>query len=216
MKILNPRQTRLINSYAQRKKSRSKAFFLPNTNGSHSGSGRSNSPKDDYDEIEQIYDYVRGFAPLPRSAKGWRYENSAAAAAAAAAAMADANRNCKEETDTLNGSGGSYKSRQQMQQSPVPPVPPPIETIPSLQQHLAQPMEYTATTPPRTPSWYATQCCRDNSLYTRASRNLSFRFLRELSSSVKWRTLSVLKSVKSLVLTHTSLYTLKTESVIYH
>ena len=143
-----------------RKKSRSKAFFMPNSSGSHSGSGRSNSPKDDYDEIEQIYDYVRGFAPLPRSAKGWRYENAVAAS--------DPNRqNSKEETDTLNGSGGSYKSRQQMQQSsPVPPVPPPIETIPSLQQqHLAaaQPMEYSATTPPRTPSWDAFQCCRDDS-----------------------------------------------------
>ena len=150
----------------QRKKSRSKAFFLPSSNGSHSGSGRSNSPKDDWDEIEQIYDYVRGFAPLPRSAKGWRWENSAAAAAAhaasAAAATADPNRSSKEETDTLNGSGGSYKSRQQMQQSPVPPVPPPIETIPSLQHHLAQPMEYSsaATTPPRTSSWDDdTQCC---------------------------------------------------------
>ena len=159
------RQTRLINSsYSQRKKSRSKAFFFPTSSGSHS-ENRLNSPKDDYDEIEQIYDYVRGFAPLPRSAKGWRWENSAAAAAAAAAASAataDPNsRSSKEETDTLNGSGGSYKSRQQMQQSPVPPVPPPIETIPSLQQHLAQPMEYAsvATTPPRTPSWDAIQCC---------------------------------------------------------
>merc|ERR1719356_2129137 len=28
---------------------------------------------DDYDEIDQIYDYVRGFAPLPKSAKGWQY-----------------------------------------------------------------------------------------------------------------------------------------------
>ena len=144
---------------SQRKKSRSKAFFLPTSNnGSHS-ENRLNSPKDDYDEIEQIYDYVRGFAPLPRSAKGWRYENGLAPSTANAA---DSNRNSKEETDTLNGSGGSYKSRQQMQQSPVPPVPPPIETIPSLQQqqqHLAQPMEYTsATTPPRTPSWDATQC----------------------------------------------------------
>ena len=38
-----------------RKASRSKAaFFLPSSNGgSHSGSGRSNSPRDDYDEIEQ-------------------------------------------------------------------------------------------------------------------------------------------------------------------
>ena len=26
---------------------------------------------DDYDEIDQIHDYVRGFAPLPKSAKGW-------------------------------------------------------------------------------------------------------------------------------------------------
>ena len=30
--------------------------------------------RDDYDEIEQIYDYVRGFAPLPKTARGWRYE----------------------------------------------------------------------------------------------------------------------------------------------
>jgi hypothetical protein len=29
---------------------------------------------DDYDEIEQIYDYVRGFAPLPKGARGWKYE----------------------------------------------------------------------------------------------------------------------------------------------
>jgi len=28
----------------------------------------------DYDEIEQIYDYVRGFAPLPKGARGWKYE----------------------------------------------------------------------------------------------------------------------------------------------
>ena len=33
-------------------------------------------PSDEYDEIEQIYDYVRGFAPLPKTARGWRYEPS--------------------------------------------------------------------------------------------------------------------------------------------
>ena len=36
---------------------------------SRSDSGR----PDDYDEIDQIYDYVRGFAPLPKSAKGWHF-----------------------------------------------------------------------------------------------------------------------------------------------
>ncbi len=39
---------------------------------SHHGSG-GKQPPDDYDEIDQIYDYVRGFAPLPKSAKGWQY-----------------------------------------------------------------------------------------------------------------------------------------------
>ena len=42
--------------------------------GNGSGNNAPSSPKDDYDEIEQIYDYVRGFAPLPRSAKGWKYD----------------------------------------------------------------------------------------------------------------------------------------------
>ena len=114
---------------------------------------------------------MRGFAPLPRSAKGWRYENNPSQCGGGGGG--------KEDTDT-NGSGGSssYKSRQQLQQSPLPPVPPPIETIPSLcqarnfniinargiqifllgfdrgtapsLQNAQQPME---TTPPRTPSW---------------------------------------------------------------
>eukprot|EP00096_Caligus_rogercresseyi_P013734 TRINITY_DN633_c0_g2_i1.p1 TRINITY_DN633_c0_g2~~TRINITY_DN633_c0_g2_i1.p1 ORF type:complete len:711 (-),score=225.75 TRINITY_DN633_c0_g2_i1:649-2781(-) len=30
---------------------------------------------EDYDEIEQIYDYVRGFAPLPKGAKPWVFED---------------------------------------------------------------------------------------------------------------------------------------------
>ena len=36
---------------------------------SRSDNGRS----DEFDEIDQIYDYVRGFAPLPKSAKGWHF-----------------------------------------------------------------------------------------------------------------------------------------------
>ena len=42
------------------------------TSSHHGGSG-GKQPPDDYDEIDQIYDYVRGFAPLPKSAKGWQY-----------------------------------------------------------------------------------------------------------------------------------------------
>ncbi len=40
--------------------------------GSNSQGKDDRAPKDEYEEIEQIYDYVRGFAPLPRSARGWR------------------------------------------------------------------------------------------------------------------------------------------------
>ena len=34
------------------------------------GDRSSRNGEDTYDEIDQIYDYVRGFAPLPKSAKG--------------------------------------------------------------------------------------------------------------------------------------------------
>lgn len=105
----------------QRRKNRKSYFDSSSTSGASKG-----APGDEYDEIEQIYDYVRGFAPLPRSAKGWRYENVIAAQTAAAAATAS-----KRNTD-----------------SDEPPEPPPIETIPGRhQQH--SPMEFS--TPPTTP-----------------------------------------------------------------
>ena len=38
----------------------------------HKPTSNSTSGPSDYDEIDQIYDYVRGFAPLPKSSKGWQ------------------------------------------------------------------------------------------------------------------------------------------------
>jgi hypothetical protein len=133
----------------QRRKSRSRNFFLSSSN--NGGAATSNGgvgkigPRDEYDEIEQIYDYVRGFAPLPKSAKGWYYENTI-------------KRNSKDEDEMTTGTGsgsrgsGSHNSRQ-LKDTSVPPVPPPIETIPSLQQHHnVVPMEFSSSaTPPLTP-----------------------------------------------------------------
>lgn len=55
----------------QRRKIKRNSYILTSSNGVND---LKTSPKDEYDEIEQLYDYVRGFAPLPRSAKNWRYE----------------------------------------------------------------------------------------------------------------------------------------------
>ena len=47
--------------------------YVGHKSGPDSGQGTGTGGKDDYDEIDQIYDYVRGFAPLPKSAKGWQF-----------------------------------------------------------------------------------------------------------------------------------------------
>ncbi len=68
-------------SYQQRRKARrgggggSSQVLLhhpPMATAAAASSKDDRAPKDEYEEIEQIYDYVRGFAPLPRSARGWR------------------------------------------------------------------------------------------------------------------------------------------------
>lgn len=69
---------------------------------------------DDYDEIEQIYDYVRGFAPLPKTARGWRYEPQSSPTKNSVASPARST-----EDESANSS------------DMTPPEPPPIETLPS-------------------------------------------------------------------------------------
>ena len=92
------------------------------------GRGSDGGKPDDYDEIDQIYDYVRGFAPLPKSAKGWQYF----------AEKADPPQ--KEAVyQKLAPAQPSSDSENK------PPDPPPIETIPG---RKASPMDVT---PPMTP-----------------------------------------------------------------
>lgn len=63
---------------------------------------------DDYDEIDQIYDYVRGFAPLPRHIRS-PYTTP-------------------DQDPVFRGSSGPAKNSER---NDVRPIPPPIETIPS-------------------------------------------------------------------------------------
>ncbi|KAF7997501.1 hypothetical protein HCN44_006072 [Aphidius gifuensis] len=86
---------------------------------------------EDYDEIDQIYDYVRGFAPLPKSVRS-PYENP----------TVNNNNNCN---NNINNSNNSNNIINQINSSPpltpitvtiTPliddrPEPPPIETIPT-------------------------------------------------------------------------------------
>ena len=92
------------------------------------GRGSDGGKPDDYDEIDQIYDYVRGFAPLPKSAKGWQY--------------------FAEKADPPQKEALYQKLAPAQPSSDVenkPPDPPPIETIPG---RKASPMDVT---PPMTP-----------------------------------------------------------------
>ena len=88
---------------------------------------------DDYDEIDQIYDYVRGFAPLPKSAKGWQYI---------------------AETATEERKEPIYqKLASQHDAENKPPEPPPIDTIPG-RKISNSPMDTTPPmTPPFSPPW---------------------------------------------------------------
>merc|ERR1719297_599276 len=93
-------------------------------------------PGDDYDEIDQIYDYVRGFAPLPKSAKGWQYI---------------AETVTEEKKEPIYQKLASHPDAENK-----PPEPPPIDTIPGRRLSTAAcPMEVTHTqsTPPMTPPW---------------------------------------------------------------
>ncbi len=78
-----------------------------------------NNPSDDYDEIEQIYDYVRGFAPLPKTARGWRYEPTPGASSSPAKVL----QSVSNTDESANSS------------DMTPPEPPPLETLPSRMMH---------------------------------------------------------------------------------
>ena len=98
--------------------------------GPDSGQGTGTGGKDDYDEIDQIYDYVRGFAPLPKSAKGWQF-------------IAESVQEDKKEP--IYQKLASHPDAENM-----PPEPPPIDTIPG---RRVSPMETVTVTPPMTPPW---------------------------------------------------------------
>ena len=96
-------------------------------------SGGGGVGKDDYDEIDQIYDYVRGFAPLPKSAKGWQY-------------IADTMQEEKKEPIYQKLTSPADAENK-------PPEPPPIETIPG-RKVSSSPMDVTPPmTPPFSPPW---------------------------------------------------------------
>merc|ERR1740124_21636 len=89
---------------------------------------------DDYDEIDQIYDYVRGFAPLPKSAKGWQYFSE---------------KVVEEKKDSIY----HKLSSQHHDAENKPPEPPPIDTIPG-RKASNSPMDLTPPmTPPFSPPW---------------------------------------------------------------
>ena len=91
---------------------------------------------DDYDEIEQIYDYVRGFAPLPKGARGWKWEPP---------------KDNPQNNLNNNNTKPSAPPEEAMDKgsdppSPpgTPPEPPPLETLPS-RRGLRSPVDQTSS-----------------------------------------------------------------------
>ena len=96
------------------------------------GRGSDGGKPDDYDEIDQIYDYVRGFAPLPKSAKGWQY-------------IAEK----QEPKEALYQKLAPPQPLSDVENKP--PDPPPIETIPGRKNSSNE--ETPPMTPPFSPPW---------------------------------------------------------------
>jgi hypothetical protein len=84
---------------------------------------------DDYDEIEQIYDYVRGFAPLPKGARGWKFE----APKEIPKPTAPPEEAMDKGSDPPSTPG-------------TPPEPPPLETLPS-RKGLRSPVDPMSSSP---------------------------------------------------------------------
>ena len=101
-----------------------------------------NSSTSEYDEIDQIYDYIRGFAPLPKHLKSSSYDG-AGARDAGHTRNVDCNRNlyanhrmaaqqskrCQQLTTTTGG--GNQENDVGGVGGGKRPTPPPLETIPS-------------------------------------------------------------------------------------
>jgi hypothetical protein len=87
---------------------------------------------DDYDEIDQIYDYVRGFAPLPKTAKGWQYNSDGGGDEEHRRRSASAVLVLEVGKENKGGGhyGRIYAAKSENSEN-RPPEPPPIETIPS-------------------------------------------------------------------------------------
>jgi hypothetical protein len=91
--------------------------------------GHGYQPSDEYDEIEQIYDYVRGFAPLPKTARGWKYEPIIAKLASPLTTEESSSSTNQDSSDL------------------TPPEPPPLETLPS-RKHQPMDMSQVIYSPP--------------------------------------------------------------------
>jgi len=96
--------------------------------GSGGGSGGANNDVE-YDEIDQIYDYIRGFAPLPKHLKTGSGSGNGNNNKESVQRRIDHNRNLYNRNDKANA---KFK---QMEKSGCgsgsKPIPPPLETIPS-------------------------------------------------------------------------------------
>ena len=103
--------------------------------GNNNSGGDGGVKTDDYDEIDQIYDYVRGFAPLPKSAKGWQY-------------VADT---VQLQSEEKKPEPIYQKLTSSVDAENKPPEPPPIDTIPS--RKMSGTVEMSSVTPPLTPPW---------------------------------------------------------------
>ena len=131
--ISAPKDLRINGADLKQKQALNKPLITVNANRNRFYPASSNS--DEYDEIEQIYDYVRGFAPLPKTARGWKYEP-----------VNSSPLNNKQANSTDENSAAS-SSQNTSSSDMTPPEPPPIETLPS-RRNNQQEMSVLFSPPP--------------------------------------------------------------------
>ncbi|XP_065200951.1 uncharacterized protein sano [Planococcus citri] len=135
----------------------------------------------EYDEIDLIYDYVRGFAPLPKNIRSPFPESDSSH-------IAKGEKECVADviaispTDTSSSPVGTV----------VKPEPPPIETIPKVkiiqsglkaEKRTRKPAIKCTSAPPPEEQQYAVDRTSFSKLYVKNGNSQSRRLLRQKSSS---------------------------------
>ena len=107
----------------------------------------------EYDEIDQIYDYIRGFAPLPKNLKTSTSTYDIFNESNRSSRKAEQRRNLYNKVVSKNNNSHNNNSKSQVVAAQQPmttskPVPPPLETIPTNRNRMTGATKEVNNSPP--------------------------------------------------------------------